>query len=238
MDTMPSAHPMRIPALAAVAGLAGGYAGLVRPWLLRWGARPEEATRPLPGDELVEAPRYQQTHAVSIDAPPPAVWPWLVQLGQGRGGLYSYDWVENLFRLELHSADRIMPEFQHLGVGDVVRLVPEDWDAPLWLRVVSIDPERSLVLAAPGERAEAMASGMPWPSWAFVLEPHGPDGTRLLVRWRSDFNPTPLGLLANKYALEPVHFIMERRMLLGIKERAERAWAAGVMDRPLAAVEG
>jgi hypothetical protein len=221
-----------------VAALAGGYAGVVRPWLLRWGASHEEAGRTLPGDDLVEHPRYQQTHAVTINAPAAGVWPWLVQLGQGRGGLYSYDRVENLFGCDLHSADRIVPELQRLEVGDTVRLVPEDHPAPLWLRVAAIEPERWLVLAAPGDRTEALRAGLPWPSWAFVLEPDGPDATRLIVRWRSDFRPSPAGWLANKYALEPVHFVMERKMLLGIKQRAERAVRAAPGRRLAAVGEG
>jgi hypothetical protein len=214
---------------------AGVYAWLLRPRLLRWGATDEEVGRPLPGDDLVQHPRYRQTHAVTINAPAAVVWPWLVQLGQGRGGLYSYDRVENLFGCDLHSADRIVPELQRLEVGDTVRLVPEDHPAPLWLRVAAVEPGRWLVLAASGDRAEALRAGLPWPSWAFVLEPDGPDATRLIVRWRSDFRPSPAGWLANKYALEPVHFVMERKMLLGIKRRAEQA-VRPVAGHPLAAV--
>jgi len=114
-----------------------GYAFALRPWMLRWGTTREEAGRALPGDELVARPRYQQTHAVTIQAPPARVWPWLAQLGQGRGGLYSYDWLENRFGCDLRSADRIRPEWQRLEAGDTVRLVPEDFPAPLWLRVAS-----------------------------------------------------------------------------------------------------
>jgi hypothetical protein len=160
---------------------------------------------------------------VTIQAPPERVWPWLVQLGQGRGGLYSYDRLENLFGLDMHSADRIVPELQHLQVGDEIRLVPEDIQAPLILKVAAIEPERWLVMTAPGDRDTALAAGMPWPSWTFVLDPVGQGATRLLVRWRSDFRPTLAGWLVNKYALEPVHFVMERKMLLGIKRRAEAA---------------
>jgi hypothetical protein len=219
---MPSATRALAAGMTAGLAAAGGYAGVVRPWMLHWGATAGEACRPLPGDDVVARPRYQQTHAVTIEAPPTAVWPWLVQLGQGRGGLYSYDWLENLVGCDIHSADRIIPGLQRLDPGDVIRLVPEDWRTPLWLRVAEVQPERALVLTASGDRPGTLRAGLPWPSWAFVLEPEGQDATRLIVRWRSDFEPTLAGRLANKYLLEPVHFVMERRMLLGIRQRAER----------------
>jgi hypothetical protein len=212
---------------AAGAALAGGvvllgYVSLVRPKILRWGATDQEAAERLPGDEVVAQPRYQTTHAVTIHAPAGQVWPWLVQLGQGRGGLYSYDWLENLFGLGFRSADRILPELQQLQVGDQVWLAPRDSGMPLWYQVLDFQPPQALVLGPHGDRQEALAQGLPWPTWSFVLRELGDGSTRLIVRMRSDFKPTPLGLLANKYGLEPVHFAMERKMLLGIKGRAER----------------
>jgi hypothetical protein len=213
---------------AASAALAGGmalagYATLIRPRLLRWGATDQEVAEPLAGDEVVAQPRYQTTHAVTIYASPGQVWPWLVQLGQGRGGLYSYDWLENLFGLGFRSADRIIPDLQALQVGDQVWLAPRDSAVPLWYQVLDIQPPQILVLGPHGDRQEALAQGLPWPTWTFVLRDLGNGSSRLIVRMRSDFKPTLLGLVTNKYALEPVHFAMERKMLLGIKERAEHA---------------
>jgi hypothetical protein len=207
-------------ALAAAAALLA-YAALVRPRILRWGASDQEVTEPLAGDEVVTQPRYQTTHAVTIHAPPSQVWPWLVQLGQGRGGLYSYDWLENLFGLGFRSADRILSEL-HLQVGDQVWLAPRDSGMPLWYQVLDLQAPDRLVLGPHGNRDEALAQGLPWPTWSFVLRDLGNGSSRLIVRMRSDFKPNPVGLLANKYALEPVHFAMERKMLLGIKQRAEQ----------------
>jgi hypothetical protein len=147
----------------------------------------------------------------------------LVQLGQGRGGLYSYDRLENLFGLGFRSADRILPDLQTLQVGDQVWLAPRDSAMPLWYQVLDLQPPQALVLGPHGDRQEALAQGLPWPTWTFVLRELGDGATRLIVRMRSDFKPTPLGVLANKYALEPVHFAMERKMVLGIKDRAEQA---------------
>lgn len=221
------AGPLRRAAGAALAGgvVLVGYATLIRPWILRWGTTEQEAAEPLPGDEAIAQPRYQTTHAVTIKAPPSEVWPWLVQLGQGRGGLYSYDWLENLVGLGFRSADRIIPDLQHLAVGDQVWLAPRDSAMPLWYQVLDLQPPQTLLLGPHGNRDEALAQGLPWPTWAFVLRDVDAGRTRLIVRMRSDFKPTLLGLLANKYGLEPVHFAMERKMLLGIKERAERAAA-------------
>jgi hypothetical protein len=221
------AGPLRRAAGAALAGgvVLAGYATLLRPRILRWGATDQEAAEPLPGDEVIAQPRYQATHAVTIHAPPSQVWPWLVQLGQGRGGLYSYDWLENLFGLGFRSADRIIPELQQLAVGDQVWLAPRESAVPLWYQVLDVQPPQALVLGPHGDRDEALAQGLPWPTWTFVLRDRGNGSSRLLVRMRSDFKPTPLGLVANKYGLEPVHFAMERKMLLGIKERAEQAAA-------------
>lgn len=190
---------------AAAAGLAA-YAILIRPWHLRWGTSKEELDMPLPGDELVKDPTLNATHAITIDAPCEDVWPWLVQIGQNRGGFYSYTWLENLVGCEMKNADRVVPEWQELKVGDEVWLHPK---APP-LRVLAIEPGRAIVLEK---------------TWAFILQPIDEKTTRLIVRGRGEFNPDLKNALLNflvwRGVFEPVHFIMERKMMLGIKERAE-----------------
>jgi hypothetical protein len=188
----------------------------------RWRATRAERRGALPGDEIVGRPRYRTTRAVTIDAAVEEVWPWLVQLGQGRGGMYSYDRLENLFGLQMHSADRIDPALQDLAVGDVVRMVPEGTEPDLSFVVARLLAPHELVLASPETRERALASGLPFPAWTFALRRAGRDRTRLVVRFQSDFTPSVRGHLLNHYALAPVHFVMERKMLLGIKERAER----------------
>lgn len=216
----------------AVAG-AGVYVVAVRPWARRWGATPEEALREMPGDDLVPDARDVTTRAVTIDAPPAAVWPWLVQMGQGRGGLYSYDWLENLFGLDFHSAESIIPELQGLRVGETISLAP---DNAMPLVVMVLEPERALVI-----RTCDRATGAPLPpgdypkgeiagSWAWMLEPLPAERTRLVARWRSAWRPSPAVTIFQALVLEPAQFIMERRMLLGIKARAERAWREEAMQ--------
>ena len=204
--------------------LSAVYLFVVRPWIQRWGASDDEVNRVWPGDDLIPDPRYETTHAVTINAPADAVWPWLVQIGQERGGFYSYEWLENLLRLDIHNADRIIPEFQHLEVGDTMSLAPDN-AAPLTVAV--LEPSRALVWRTgppdhplePGDylRGELAAT------WAYLLDPVDADRTRLTVRWRSAWEPSALGSVPNGLVLEPSHFIMERKMLLGIKERAEAA---------------
>ena len=203
------------------AALTGAYAFLVRPALLRWGAMDDEMDMPLPGDALVPEPRGESTRAITIDAPPKKVWPWLVQMGQGRGGLYSYDWLENMIGLEIHSADEILPDYQKLNVGDVIRLMPEGNEPDLHFEVALLEAEKALVLLTPGTREEAYATGMPFATWAFILQPLSGGRSRLIIRFRTDFDPNPTGFVMNKYALEPVHFLMEQKMMQGIKARAE-----------------
>jgi hypothetical protein len=149
------------------------------------------------------------------------LWPWLAQLGQGRGGLYSYQWIENLFGCRIENADRVIPEMQGVRVGDEVRLVPPDYRADLSFEVAVAEPNLALVLRGKGTHEEAFAHGMAFPTWAFVIEQVAAGRVRLLVRWRSDYESKP-GPFLPWHAVEPVHFVMERRMLKGIRERAER----------------
>jgi hypothetical protein len=217
-------HTRRLAGVTAI-GLAAGAAYGVSRWprMTTWGATEQEVGSSQPGDEIVGHAKYRTTHAVTIDAPVEEVWPWLVQLGQGRGGMYSYDWLENLVGLEMHSADRIVPELQDLAVGDVISLVPKGTEPDLHFVVARLDPPYLLVLGPGTSREEALKTNLPYPSWTFRHSPLAGGRSRLLVRFQSDFRPSPLGWLTNKYALEPVHFVMERKMLLGIKQRAERA---------------
>jgi hypothetical protein len=182
------------------------YALFVRPWHLKWGATDEELKRSLPGDELVEHPQLNATHAITIEASVEEVWPWLVQVGQKRGGFYSYTWLENLVGCDMQNADQIVPEWQELKVGDEVWLHPK---APP-LKVLLIETGRAIVLEK---------------SWGFFLEPIAENKTRLIIRGRGEFNPdlkNPiLNLLLWRGIFEPAHFIMERKMMLGIKQRAE-----------------
>jgi hypothetical protein len=188
-----------------------------------WGTTSREASAVMPGDETVGRARYSSTHAVTIDSAAADVWPWLVQIGQGRGGLYSYDWLENLLGLDIHSAREIDPALQSLSVGEVVRLVPEGSEPPLSFVVERLDAPTLLVLGPPTSRADALAAHLPYPCWTFQLDSVGEGACRLVVRFQADFDPTPLGLLAYKFALQPIHFVMERKMMLTIKARAERA---------------
>ena len=192
--------PTRLGILAAVAASAIVYALVVRPWQRTWGATPEEASRVLPGDELVTG-GYRTTHAVTITRPAGQVWPWLVQMGYERGGWYSYDRLERALGVgdfaEGRSARRIVPHLQSLTVGDTVALSGNGG-----FTVVGLDPARSLVLRIPmdpltGGRASAHSRVVLDWTWAFVLEPVD-QGCRLLIRVRGDLRPhwlTPTLLL-------------------------------------------
>jgi hypothetical protein len=196
-------RPSRPVALAS--GLVGAYLAVGRPLMLHWGATCEELRKPLPGDDLVPDPAIESTRAVTIEAPPEAVWPWLAQLGQDRAGFYSYEFLENLAGCDMHNADEIHPEWQSREPGDIVYLHPLNG-----LPVARFEPGRVLALEHWG---------------AFVLEPHGPGASRLIARGRT---PRGMGALANTLLMEIPHFVMERKMLLGIKARAERTHTAAL----------
>ena len=182
---------------------------LTRPWYSKWGATQEEVGKPLPGDDLVPNPVLESTRAITIQAPSTDVWPWLVQMGQGRGGLYSYERLENLVGCEMHNADRILPEHQHLEVGDKVRLVPEGRE--LYFLVSAIEPGKAIILGGDD----------PPTTWAFVLEPIDDNSTRLIVRWRQDYEQTVGNTIGWRLVTDPITFVMERKLLQGIKQRVE-----------------
>jgi len=193
---------------AKLAALFAGYIAAVlalRPWFMTWGATDEEIEKPLPGDEIMTR-GPSSIHAITIEAPRADVWKWLVQIGQDRAGFYSYSLFENVFRADIHNADRIVPEWQNVQQGDFIRLASKEryGDFPL-LRVAAIKKEHYLVLERWG---------------AFVLEEIDPATTRLIIR-SHEGNPLG-GRFLNTLFWEPAHFIMEMGMLHGIKKRAER----------------
>lgn len=189
----------------------------------RWGATDAEVAGAMPGDELVPQPVLGYTRAITIEAPPERVWPWLVQMGQGRGGLYSFDGLENLVGCGIHSAEQILPDFQQLGVGDLIRLGPVGYPC---FRVDQVTSGASLVLlgADPRPPHYAVSPGAPAgiATWQWLLRPT-PDrrGTRLVTRQRLSY-PRSRGLSVMWHLVEPVGFVMERQMLRGIKQRVER----------------
>lgn len=205
----------------AWAAAVPAYIGWLRPWMLTWGATQAELDVTWPGDEMIARPRHVWTRAVTISAPPEAVWPWLVQMGQGRGGLYSYDWLENMVKCDIHSLSHIEPDLQQLAVDDKIRLVPEGAPADLYLLVAQMVSPETLVLVTPGSVDAVGTSDFPYMTWGFYLRPTSEGKTRLIARTRSVYRKSLGSLIANRIALEPIQFVMERRMLLGIKARAE-----------------
>jgi hypothetical protein len=201
-----------LPLLAGALAGAAAYAAVLRPRIMTWGASPAEAAARLPGDELLEDADGVSTRATTIAAPAAAVWPWLAQMGPSpRGGAYTYDWIENLMGLDMHSVDRVLPEYQDPQVGDEIGLGSNR------MQLALVEPERAL--------AWRSADGN-W-VWEFLLDEH--DGTTRLLsrnRFRLPTAAARLGMLP----MEPASLVMERRMLDGIRERAERLAGAGTVE--------
>ena len=192
--------------LGAILATVAAYHQFLRPLHLHWGANKDEEERPMPGDDFVNDPYVTTTRAVSIKARPGSIWPWLVQMGDRRGGLYSYDVLDRAFGiLSGPSAGRILPEFQGLAAGDVIPLGKgPDWPVRI------LDAERAMVLEPVSGRV----------SWCFALYPEG-DNTRLVSRVRIRiYTKVVLWILAP--LVDACWFVMERRMLKGIRQRAEK----------------
>jgi hypothetical protein len=211
---------MRRPPLSVRAVAVGGAAvtgvGYLRTWSLRWGATDEELDALLPGDDLVSRANVIATRAVTVRAAVADVWPWIAQLGQGRAGFYSYDFLENLVGCDIHSADRIVPEWQSIDEGAELRLHPQ-----VRLVVAEVEPGRALVL-----RGGVPIGTMPAPydfTWAFVVSEQPDGSTRLVVRERYGYSRWWAGFIVEPAEL--ISFVMSERMLRGIKARAERAGA-------------
>jgi hypothetical protein len=182
------------------------YVLFLRPWHMRWGATDAELAMSLPGDAYIPPLTVRSTRALTIDAPAEAVWPWIMQLGQGRGGFYSYEWLENLFAAEMYNAERIEPELQTLQVGDHISFQQNG-------------PFTSVALIEPGYALVAEGG------WTWVVEPINATTSRLIVRYASFEVSNLVSRLFYYPIFEPAHFVMESGMMLGIKARAEQGLA-------------
>ncbi len=218
---------MRLAAIlvAALAALAVQYFVLIRPWYQTWGATAEEAQQPLPGDAFWPDAASVETRAITIAAAPEKVWPWIAQIGQDRGGFYSYRWLENLVGCEMPDADRLLG-LPDPKPGEKLWMYPKRKAGGMgYGTYAAVDHGRSMVLATrgfdpPGPDGTIRQGG----TWSFALKPLGDGTTRLLVRGRVGVEGERLGLgkwLFTALFFDPVHFAMERKMMLSLKDRAE-----------------
>ncbi|MFC1978989.1 hypothetical protein ACFLVP_03275 [Chloroflexota bacterium] len=202
----------------------------LRSKLRKWGSTEEELNRELPGDDLIKNMKGWYNHAVTIKATPADVWPWIIQLGQNKGGFYSYELLENIVGSKIHNADIIVPEFQDTAVGNAVMMTPKA--APYI--VSAIEPVRALVLRLRVnlENNEIVGEEEPLPekyqdgSWLFLIEETPEGNTRMITRSRNIWNQSKTNTFF--YGLFGIISIaMDRKMLKGIRKRAEAAVKAG-----------
>lgn len=187
-----------------IVGALALYFRVMRPWHMNWGATGDETHGAVAGDELMPAAGIVSTRVVEIEAPPSAVWPWLVQMGPRRGGAYTYDWIERRVGIDIHNVDRIVPELQDLAVGDEIEMPGYK------MRVERLDPERAMVIRSSND------------TWLWAFELRRSDGcTRLISRNSFDTSKLRLQDWLAYPLIEPGSWVMERKMLLTIKQRAE-----------------
>lgn len=201
--------------LAGWAVITAVYLLFLWPWMQTWGATDAEIKAVLPGDDIVPAANLRSTKGITIQAPPEAIYPWLLQIGVDRGGMYSYDWLENLFGLKVHTTDRIVPEYQDVQTGDFWRFTPQDYvlnpGPGLYVRQLVENEAVLLCFGMEGKPEETC-----FDSWQFVLVPQTDGTTRLLLRSNMEMKPElPIKLT---YFIQ---FLMERKMLLTLRSRAE-----------------
>jgi len=189
---------------------------LLRPWYSKWGATESELGQTLPGDEYVTEPGASYTQAISINAPASSIWPWLVQIGQGKGGFYSYELLENIIGCQIHNVTCILPEHQDIKVGDELVMHPE---APA-IPVAFIEPGKALTYGGRVDQDNANV-------WVFSLSQQG-QVTRLVTRWMFEYGPGFRNRLGYSWLLEPIAAVMQRKMLITLKEVVENAAARSI----------
>lgn len=209
--------------IGAAAALAGAYAFVVRPWFLTWGSTPEERQKSWPGDAFAPGSRVTSMRAITIDAKPEEVWPWILQIGQDRAGFYSYRRLENAAGARMPRVEYLVEQFQHRYVGDTVWLSdPRTYGGRGKLVVGYLEENRAMILITPEDWEQVLLGrSIRGGTWGFILEP-APDGkTRLLMRSVSNVPPVSRQALLG-YSWELAHFIMERQMMVHVKELVEQ----------------
>jgi hypothetical protein len=202
------------------------YFSRVRPWMYTWGARPEEVNAVLPGDDLVAADTPRTTRAVTIGAPVEAVWAWLAQIGEDRGGFYSYSWLERAVGARIHNAQTVHPEWQELHVGDTIWLARRYGEGARQV-VAAVEPNSHLILMSPADFDRVQHGEKASGAWGFYLRRQN-GSTRLLARGS--------GGAVGHFVFDVPHFVMEQKMLRGIRDRAEHTCAT--MRRPVHMIKG
>lgn len=206
MDKHPALSKITV-LLGSVGLVMAAYLRLARPYQLHWGATDEEVQRPMPGDELISNPKYLATRAITVEATPEEIWPWLIQMGYQRAGFYGYDIVENLGSPRgIHSAQSIVPEFQHFEVGDEVPISPAGG-----LTFHSIEPNRHLI----------WSGGAGWGGYTWALYPIDENHTRLVSRARFNHTWSQPGQLALDLITEFAEHLAIPKILQGVKGRVE-----------------
>jgi hypothetical protein len=215
---MPVRDLARMTAEVLVASPRFLTAPLYRHWHLRWGATDAEVVSAMPGDEIVPEPSFTATRAITIAAPPEDVWPWIVQIGTRRAGFYSYDLFDNAAR---PSADRILPQFQATRVGDWVPMSSTVNETTAF-KVKAFEPNQWLLWAKPHS------------TWSWTLTPVDGGRTRLVTRLKEnyDWRSSPGLALLTLILFELGDFPMMRKLLVGIRRRAERLAAERVATVP------
>ena len=198
------------------AAITALYLLFLWPWMKTWGATEDEIEATLPGDDIVPNANLRSTKGITIQAPPAAIYPWLLQLGVDRGGMYSYDWLENLFGLNVHTTNRIVPEYQEVQVGDFWRFTPKDYvlnpGPGLYVKQLVENEAVLLCFGMEGKTEEPCID-----TWQLVLVPQADGSTRLLLRSNMAMKPElPIKLT---YFMQ---FLMERKMLLTLRNLAEQ----------------
>lgn len=209
-------------AILVVAGLV--YHLGLRRWCLHWGTTAAEAHATLPGDALFPAYRDEATHAITIDAPPEKIWPWLMQIGQDRSGFYSYTFLENAFTCDMPKVEQLMPEWKPRTQGETVWFCnPQHFNGEGKMISALVEPDHTFAMVSVNDWERLKAGRYAQEGiWSFTLQPVDSGHTRLIARIRGGTPPTLTSRLAGRLFWEPAHFVMEQKMLRTIRDLSER----------------